>query len=262
MNLPDGTGLDLVRFVRASATWKATPFLILSGDVDPKKVSKAYALGANAYVDKSPHGRTMSDVLRSLYQHWGQDAVLPIPARPERIQRIIMRGMSIRRRHAELYQRLAELFADRRAEAAFWLSRALAEANLINLLGFLQQQLHDRELADGIADQLEAMQIEVEGMLRDGERQLAERTITRDAAYRLVIDLIETSNLRVLSTGIGHLFPSMSVAMEAVHDFLVGTVHDVAAWVDLHASDAALRAQAAQMRAQLAAYTVATPARA
>jgi CheY-like chemotaxis protein len=50
MNLPDGSGLDFVRHVRANPLWKTTPMLILSGDVDPKKVGRAYALGANAYV--------------------------------------------------------------------------------------------------------------------------------------------------------------------------------------------------------------------
>src|SRR4051794_14565500 len=62
MNLPDGTGLDLVRYVRASPVWKSTPMLILSGDVDRTKVQRAYALGADAYVDKACPGRLLADV--------------------------------------------------------------------------------------------------------------------------------------------------------------------------------------------------------
>src|SRR6187551_3076064 len=38
MNLPDGTGLDVVRYVRASDTWRFTPILILSSDADPKRI--------------------------------------------------------------------------------------------------------------------------------------------------------------------------------------------------------------------------------
>src|SRR5262245_26557282 len=73
MHLPDGSGLDVVRHLRSTRAWMFTPVLILSGDVDPKKVGRAYALGANAYVDKSPAGRSLSDVLRSLYHHWVKD---------------------------------------------------------------------------------------------------------------------------------------------------------------------------------------------
>ncbi|HEU4613844.1 MAG TPA: response regulator, partial [Kofleriaceae bacterium] len=77
MHLPDGTGLDVVRHVRATPAWKTTPVLILSSDVDPKRVGRAYALGANAYVDKSPRGRTLRDVVKSLYQHWTKDVLIP-----------------------------------------------------------------------------------------------------------------------------------------------------------------------------------------
>src|SRR6478736_2465106 len=52
MHLPDGTGLDVVRYVRENPKWKSTPMLILSSDVDPKTVARAYALGANAYISK------------------------------------------------------------------------------------------------------------------------------------------------------------------------------------------------------------------
>ncbi len=85
MNLPDGTGLEIVRDVRASSEWRATPVLILSGDVNPRIVGKAYALGANAYLDKSPRGRPLSELLRSLYQHWTHDVVLLSPPPRRRV---------------------------------------------------------------------------------------------------------------------------------------------------------------------------------
>jgi two-component system response regulator len=256
MNLPDGTGLDIVRDVRSSPEWKTTPVLILSGDVDPKTVGKAYALGANAYLDKAPRGRSLSEVLRSAYQHWTQDVVLPrAPEKPERIYRTLTRAMSIRHRHAELYQRLAELFSDTRSEATFWLSRALVESNVINLLAFLRNHVHDRDFTDVPLDQIADMQDELEKMLGEGERQLERGPLTRDTAYRLVIDLVTAANLLVLSRRISNLSPKVAVVMHTFHDFLVRTVHDVAVWIDLHATDPALRERAVHMRTRLAALT-------
>src|SRR3954471_17863236 len=63
MHLPDGKGLDLVRYVRASPMWRTTPTLILSGDANPQLVGRAYALGANAYIDKAPPNRSVCDVV-------------------------------------------------------------------------------------------------------------------------------------------------------------------------------------------------------
>jgi two-component system chemotaxis response regulator CheY len=57
MSLPDGTGLDVVRHVRSNPGSERTPILILSGESDPSNVGRAYALGANCYVEKSPRGR-------------------------------------------------------------------------------------------------------------------------------------------------------------------------------------------------------------
>src|SRR3569623_2054800 len=45
MHLPAGSGLDLIRHVRATPAWKTTPMLILSGDHAPRLVGRANALG-------------------------------------------------------------------------------------------------------------------------------------------------------------------------------------------------------------------------
>jgi hypothetical protein len=256
MNLPDGSGLDVVRDVRASREWRATPVLILSGDVNPRIVDKAYALGANAYLDKSPRGRSLSELLRSLYQHWTHDVVFPLPsAEVERIHHLLSRAISIRRRHAELYQQLADMFSDTRTEATFWLSRALVESNLINVLAFLRPRVHDHDVPESAFDEITAIQDELESLLSTGEPQVERGSITREAAYSLIVDLVTAANLVVLSKHIHHLPPRVAAAVAAFHDVLVNTVRDVAAWVDLHATDATLHERAAHMQAQLAALT-------
>jgi CheY-like chemotaxis protein len=259
MNLPDGTGLDIVRDVRASQDWRTTPVLILSGDINPRIVDKAYALGANAYLDKSPRGRSLSELLRSLYQHWTHDVVFPLPpAENERVHRLVSRAISIRRRHAELYQHLAELFSDSRAEATFWLSRALVESNLINVLAFLRNAVHDRDLPETAFEEITSMQEELETLLTQGERRLALGSLTRDAAYELTVDLVTSANLVALSKHIHNLSPQAAAAVGAFQDFLASTVHDVAAWVDLHATDPTLHERAAHMQTRLAALTSAS----
>lgn len=257
MNLPDGTGLDVVRYVRRSNTWKFTPILILSSDANPLKVGRAYALGANAYVDKSAPGRTLVDVLRSLYDHWARDVLVPQPLPPDRIQRIIGESMLFRARYAQLFQRIAATFADDPSESAFWLSRALYEGNLINLLKFLQNQLESRQMTDVLIEGFEKMHDTEQHALDAAEAALENgRVLTRDQAYRQLLDIMAGANVELLARTIGHLFPVMPIAMQALRDVFVGNYHDVATWIDLHSTDPALRKRSAELRADQAKFTL------
>ncbi|NVB77983.1 MAG: response regulator [Kofleriaceae bacterium] len=246
MNLPDGSGLDVVRRVRASPTWAHTPVLILSGDLDPKKVGRAYALGANAYVDKAPPGRALGDVVRALYDHWGRDVVPPGGASP--FEQTLVRASVIRARHAAVYQRLAERFSDNRSESAFWLGRAVNESNVINLIAFLRRHGSQRELSDDLQDEIQRMQERTEAQLDRVEKVVGDPSLTRDQAYRLVVDLLACVNATLLARAISHMFPVAPVAMMALRDFFVGGIADVTAWIDLHTLDTVVRARTAELR--------------
>lgn len=252
MNLPDGTGLDVVRYVRSTPIWRATPILILSSDVNPKRVSRAYALGANAYVDKSPPGRTLNQVMRSLYEHWAKDMILPAGQPADRFQRFIVESIQIRTRHAQLYEQIASTFPNSPTESAFWMSRALAESNLINLIGFLRDQLEDRVLPDDIFDQLENMQSNTERVLSSAERALDGGPINRKEAYRRVIELVSSTDVELLAKSISHLFPVMPMAMDALRYFLVNTLEDVSSWIEMHCDDPQLRERAVDLRTEIA----------
>ena len=251
MNLPDGTGLDVVRYVRSTPVWRATPILILSSDVNPKRVGRAYALGANAYVDKSPPGRTLNQVMRSLYEHWTKDAILPPVQQPDRFQKFIAESLQIRTRHAQLYERIASTFPNSPTESAFWMSRALAESNLINLVGFLRDQLEDRAVPDGVFDALENMQSNTERVLCSAERALDGGPINRKEAYRRVIELVSSTDVDLLATSISHLFPVMPMAMDALRYFLISTLEDVSSWIELHCDDPQLRERAGELRTEI-----------
>lgn len=257
MNLPDGTGLDVVRYVRGSNTWKFTPILILSSEADPKKVGRAYALGANAYVDKSAPGRTLIDVLRSLYDHWAKDVLMPQPLPPDRIQRYIAESMLFRARYAQLFQRIAGMYGDDQSESAFWLSRALFESNLINLLKFLQNKLEAGEMTERMIQGFEHMKVTEEHALGAAEAALANgRVLTRDEAYRQLLDIMTAADADLLAQTIGHLFPVFPIAMQALRDVFLGNLHDVAAWIELHSNDPTVRARGAELRAEQARFVV------
>lgn len=249
MHLPDGTGLDVVRLVRHGAHTAITPVVILSGDVDPKTVGRAYMLGANVYLDKSAPGRTLSDVIRSLYQHWILDAVPAQQQRENPGQVAVSRAIMLRARHARLYQRIADRFGqDDPAESAFWLGRALAESNLANVLDFVRHQLTGVEMPASVSDDILAMQEAADAALVDAERQLEAPTTSRLDAYRSVLDLLLTINIDALSRAIAELFPVMPSAMAALHEFLVGGMCDVVTWVSLKADDPALAQRVCRLR--------------
>jgi len=100
MQLGDGTGLDVIRYVRSSPGREHIPILVLSGDDDPANVNRAYALGANAYIPKGTFARSMGTVVQTLQEHWLKDVRLPTPSQLGRTREWIARGVSIQTRVA------------------------------------------------------------------------------------------------------------------------------------------------------------------
>jgi two-component system, chemotaxis family, chemotaxis protein CheY len=52
VNMPDINGLELIKFMRANATYKDTPLVIISTEGREKDRDKGLGLGANAYLVK------------------------------------------------------------------------------------------------------------------------------------------------------------------------------------------------------------------
>jgi two-component system response regulator len=249
MSLPDGAGLDVVRHVRSSPRWMYTPVLILSGDVNPKTVGRAYALGANAYLDKSPRGRTLSDVIKSLYEHWCKDVRLPHVQPLGAIHHVLTEAIEIHTRMAQLFRQMADKFGDRPEESAFWLTRTLAESNLINLVGFIRNQVDDNELPDFDATDWGQLQVAVRNALTTTERALAQDSIARVEAYRYIVDLVATIRPDIVARTLSQLFPVVPTATEALRDFVLGMLDDVATWMELHVDDPAVRERVSRLRA-------------
>src|SRR5687768_888811 len=96
MQLPDGTGLDVVRFVRSSPVRAHVPILMLSGETDPEKINRAYALGASSYISKLTRGRSVSEMMKALHDHWLKDVRLPTATRAVRTRDLLARSTHVR----------------------------------------------------------------------------------------------------------------------------------------------------------------------
>jgi len=206
MQLPDGSGLELVRKVRAHPRWRLTPILVLSGETAPGMINAAYALGANCFIPKP--GKEVLPALRSLYECWVQRTLLPTAGPIDMAQTALTSAIGLRSRTSALYLRFAELAADSDAEARFWLERSLNEGNLSNLLAFFRNTIDEtdfpRETLEGVA----AMQSRAEAALERIESRFAgtPRAGSQNL-FEAALDLAEELDEDALAEIFGCLFP-------------------------------------------------------
>lgn len=66
LNLPDGSGLEVVRQTRQLVGLERLPLIILSTSNDAHDVEQAFALGVNAYICKPDRIDDLKEVIRGL----------------------------------------------------------------------------------------------------------------------------------------------------------------------------------------------------
>jgi len=204
MQLPDGTGLDVLRQVKASSIWARTPVIMLSGETAPGIVSEAYALGANCYLPKQSVTADGLASIQALYQCWVQEALLPQSSFPARIQGVLTKAVRLRARIAQFYLGLAQTTAANSEEENFWLERALIEGNMSNLLAFFQGNIDEDDLAPDVVERIAGMQFQTERALTAAEKCLMERP-SPGVTYRLVLDLAGALDEEVFAETFGAL---------------------------------------------------------
>ena len=217
MQLPDGTGLDVIREVKANPTWRLTPVIVLSHDVSEGVINDAYALGANSYMPKVPASGNLLDSLQIFYQYWLEHARLPRGGPGDRIQEALERAIGLRTRTANFYLGLARASEGEPDEVAFWLDRALNEGNLSNLIAFFRNELSEKDLDPAIIDRFASMQGKVNKALTSAEERL-KRTSSVDPAmaYRWSLELTDALDEDVFAEACGYLFPKSPVATAAL----------------------------------------------
>jgi CheY-like chemotaxis protein len=245
MQLPDGTGLDLIREVKTDPAWRMTPVIVLSNRAGDGIVNDAYALGASSYIPKESLWSAADGSLHDIYRFWLECAKLPAQIRGDRLQEALERAISLRTRSAELYLRLARAFGREPEESAFWLHRALDEGNLSNLLAFFRNRVHEERASKDIIDRLDSMQAAVKDRLKSAEEQLtAARVPSRDLACQLALELVEALDEEVFAALLGILFPVSSVATPALKARASSQIKDLASHVRERTTDAELRRRA------------------
>jgi CheY-like chemotaxis protein len=248
MNLPDGTGLEVVRRVKTNPAWAAIPVLVLSSEVSPDAVSEAYALGANCYLSKNPLGHSIIETVEHLYRCWIEAAELPASAPPDRLRELLGRGAVDKAQASRLYVRIAQSFAADPELAQFWLGLALYESNHSNLLSFLVRQVHESDLPSGALSALEAYVSAREASLASVERlaKALDRP-TRDQAFQWALTLEGSFDPGMLARGLGPLFPKVPAATAAFAEATARYLEDLARRVARDAGEPGLRQAAEEL---------------
>jgi CheY-like chemotaxis protein len=245
MQLPDGTGLEVLRQVKASPAWHMTPVIVLSGETAPGIINEAYALGANCYLPKMARGKGAIEAIRALYQCWIEEALLPQVSFADQVQEALARAVRLRARTAQFYLGLARARTADPEQEGFWIERALIEGNMSNLLAFFQGQISDRDVRPGTAERFAEMQLKVEKALSAAEALLSLRPSPAPAEIcRWVLDLAGVLDEEVFAEAFGALFPKSPAVTMALKVRAVGQLRELAGYVLKNSQEPELRRRA------------------
>ena len=245
MQLPDGTGLDLIREVKSEPAWRMIPVIVLSHDAGEGIIRDAYALGASSYIPKSNVWNAGHGSLQSIYRYWLESAMLPRAGARDRLQEALERAVALRTRVADVYLRLARAFPEANEEATFWLNRALGEGNLSNLLAFFRNKVLEKDVPPGMIDRLSGMQGRVRDALKAAEERLSAVPAPSPAlGYELAIELTDALDEEVFAEVLGILFPAGAVATAALRARAALQIQELASYIRARTEDEDLRRKA------------------
>ena len=66
LNLPDMTGIDILRRVKASQYLKCAPVVVLTTADDSQEIKRCYELGCNVYITKPVNYESFANAIRQL----------------------------------------------------------------------------------------------------------------------------------------------------------------------------------------------------
>ncbi len=248
IQLPDGTGLDVIRQVKTDPAWRMTPVIVLTNKDNESIVNEAYALGANCYMPKVPESKSLWESLQSFYQNWLENAKLPRARSRDRLQDTLERAIGLKTRTSEFYLCLARASEKESGEMKFWLDCALNEGNLANLLAFFRNKLSERDVPKRTIDQLAGMQMKITNSLKIVEGLLVKNPSPRPSiACKWAIELANIMDEDVFAEAFGHLFPKSPVATSALKTRAAIQMKELALHVLDRVEDAELRKKAASV---------------
>jgi CheY-like chemotaxis protein len=77
LNLPDMTGIDILRRVKDNKYLKATPVVVLTTTDDSHEIKRCYELGCNVYITKPVNYESFANAIRQLGLFF---SVIQVPA--------------------------------------------------------------------------------------------------------------------------------------------------------------------------------------
>jgi CheY-like chemotaxis protein len=66
LNLPDMTGIEILRQVKANMTLKSAPVVVLTTTDDSHEIKRCYELGCNVYITKPVNCESFANAIRQL----------------------------------------------------------------------------------------------------------------------------------------------------------------------------------------------------
>jgi two-component system response regulator len=70
VGMPEGGGLKVLEYIRATPQLRGLPVVVLTGQANPDLMQQAYGLGANSFLAKPANLAQMSQLASSLYGIW------------------------------------------------------------------------------------------------------------------------------------------------------------------------------------------------
>lgn len=77
LNLPKVNGFDVLRAVKTDQLLRRIPVVILSTSEREEDITACYLLGANTFIPKPLEFDKFQNIIRVVYEYWGQVARLP-----------------------------------------------------------------------------------------------------------------------------------------------------------------------------------------
>ena len=79
LKLPRRSGLEILRWVRASADFRKLPIVVLTSSRQDSDIERAYEIGANSYLVKPVGFEALLDMIRCMGAYWMHVSELPKP---------------------------------------------------------------------------------------------------------------------------------------------------------------------------------------
>lgn len=87
LKLPRKSGLEVLRWIRAQPAMRDLPVVVLTSSRQPEDIERAYALGANSYLEKPVDFESLQKLVATLHLYWLQLNVTSVSGGAERSAR-------------------------------------------------------------------------------------------------------------------------------------------------------------------------------